>query len=68
MISADDIEIKYNIVYIPNPDICPNMEFPSFTAMMDTVGVELEAARDGAYTKGMRFITYTTRLESLTES
>jgi hypothetical protein len=67
MIDEDDIVIKYNRIYTPNPEICPDMQFTSFNTMMNVVGVKLEAARDAAYAIGARFTMYTTQLILLPE-
>ncbi|MDD2299502.1 MAG: hypothetical protein PHN69_04610 [Candidatus Pacebacteria bacterium] len=60
-IDDTEIVIKYDQVYTPNPDVCPGRAFPSFEAMKEAVGKELDAAEEYAEAHKLPFLAYTAK-------
>ena len=60
-LDGTEIVIKYDQVYTPNPEACPGKTFPSFSAMREAVGDELDAAEAYADAHKMPFQPYTVK-------
>ena len=60
-LDGTEIVIKYDQVYTPNPEVCPGKTFPSFSAMREAVGRELDAAEAYADEHKMPFQPYTVK-------